>query len=206
MMCKDAQDLRARAEWDGVAGESRAQLLDELQCACARPARTDPAAFIPPGVMLPSNRLETLLQQAQDHQRIRCLYHTADSGPSSLFVDHECSRDAFPTSCSHVLAQHQDEVWALAFSHAGAYLATASKDRTVILWAIAHGGRDFSACKLLTGHVDGVTSLAWRPDDRVLLSAADDTIKIWEVEVRLCAGRLSADTTDGRMPAHAHEA
>ena len=192
MMCKDAEDLRTRAEWDGVAGESRGQLLDDLQCASRRRwSRADRTAFIPPGFMLPSHRLETLLQQAQDHQRIRCLYHTADAGSASLFVDHECSRDAFPTSCSHVLAQHQDEVWALAFSHAGAYLATASKDRTVILWAIAHGGRDFSASKLLTGHVDGVTSLAWRPDDRVLLSAADDTIKIWEVEVRPATGSES---------------
>ncbi|XP_021736376.1 protein KAKU4-like isoform X2 [Chenopodium quinoa] len=33
-----------------------------------------------------------------------------------------------------ILEGHQDEVWCLQFSHKGKYLASASKDRSAIIW------------------------------------------------------------------------
>lgn len=54
------------------------------------------AAYLPPSVMLPPRRLQTLLKQAVELQRERCLYHNTklDSGLDSvsLLLDHGCSR------------------------------------------------------------------------------------------------------------------
>lgn len=54
------------------------------------------AAYLPPSVMLPPRRLQTLLKQAVELQRERCLYHNTklDSGLDSvsLLLDHACSR------------------------------------------------------------------------------------------------------------------
>lgn len=40
----------------------------------------------------------------------------------------------FPNVTLHVLEDHTDEVWFVSFSHNGKYLASASKDKTVIIW------------------------------------------------------------------------
>lgn len=42
----------------------------------------------------------------------------------------------FPTETRQVLSEHSDEVWFLRFSNNGKYLATGSKDMTVILWKV----------------------------------------------------------------------
>ncbi len=53
-------------------------------------------AYLPPSVMLPPRRLQTLLRQAVELQRDRCLYHNTklDSNLDSvsLLLDHVCSR------------------------------------------------------------------------------------------------------------------
>lgn len=53
-------------------------------------------AYLPPSVMLPPRRLQTLLRQAVELQRDRCLYHNTklDSNLDSvsLLIDHVCSR------------------------------------------------------------------------------------------------------------------
>lgn len=53
-------------------------------------------AYLPPSVMLPHRRLQTLLKQAVELQRERCLYHNTkvDTGLDSvsLLLDHACSR------------------------------------------------------------------------------------------------------------------
>ena len=42
----------------------------------------------------------------------------------------------FPTETRQILSEHSDEVWFLRFSNNGKYLATGSKDMTVILWKV----------------------------------------------------------------------
>lgn len=53
-------------------------------------------AYLPPSVMLPPRRLQTLLRQAVELQRDRCLYHNTKLDSSldsvSLLLDHVCSR------------------------------------------------------------------------------------------------------------------
>lgn len=126
-MCSHAEDLRAKAEWEGKGTASRSRLLDKLQseqdvfaqqprrdggqpgCRSARRCSTNQiyhtpppfplcvlAAYLPPSVMLPPRRLQTLLRQAVELQRDRCLYHNTKLDNNldsvSLLLDHVCSR------------------------------------------------------------------------------------------------------------------
>ncbi|GAA5986718.1 hypothetical protein JCM11641_007751 [Rhodosporidiobolus odoratus] len=172
IMCMSPDDLRLRAGWDGAGGSSRQQLLVELQ------------THISPSVMLPQHRLATLLSQAQSHQE---RHHAVRSLPSQHFsLLSDCDPEAafaFPDYTSHVLQEHTDEVWRLAWSHDGGWLATAGKDKKVVLWKVRDG---FRVDKVLREHVDPVSCLAWSPDDSVLLTAAENVIKMWNTASGNC--------------------
>ena len=147
--------------------------------------------------MIPQHRLETLLEQAKSMQRINCVYHASDT-PISLLADCACDPSAFPSITTHILTEHTDEIWRLEFSHDGLWLATAGRDKTAIIWnvkvssfflavltslTISQDG--FALDKVLREHVDAVSSLAWSPDDSILLTAAESLIKLWDTAVRL---------------------
>ena len=88
--------------------------------------------------MIPQRRFAVLLDQAREFQQARCLYHNAPTNARtfSLYADHACDADAFPRITTAILQVHDDEVWNLQWSHSGKYLATASKDRSAIIWHI----------------------------------------------------------------------
>ncbi|KAF3840243.1 hypothetical protein F7725_018960 [Dissostichus mawsoni] len=173
LMCSHAEDLRAKAEWEGKGTASRTKLLDKLQ------------TYLPPSVMLPPRRLQTLLKQAVELQRERCLYHNTklDSGLDSvsLLLDHACSRKQFPCYTQQILTEHCNEVWFCKFSNNGTKLATGSKDTTVILWHVDTETQQLKLMKTLEGHAygtgelrtkmsqsheDSLTSVAWNPDGK----------------------------------------
>lgn len=202
-MCGSVDELKARASWDGTHGGSRHALLCTLQ------------RHIPPSLLLPEERLLTLLQQAVlwqtsqgfEHQTFS---HGAGGGPggpggvgadgadgggsscSSLFEDFSCSRDVLPRETRHVLEEHHaDEVWCVAFSHGGAHLASAAKDGTVVVWDVA----TMAAAAVLAGHTDAPTSVAWSPDDtRLLTGGADRRLKLWDVASARCVATLAQHT------------
>uniref|UniRef100_A0A669CEP2 WD repeat-containing protein 26 n=1 Tax=Oreochromis niloticus TaxID=8128 RepID=A0A669CEP2_ORENI len=169
LMCSHAEDLRAKAEWEGKGTASRTKLLDKLQ------------TYLPPSVMLPPRRLQTLLKQAVELQRERCLYHNTklDSGLDSvsLLLDHSCSRKQFPCYTQQILTEHCNEVWFCKFSNDGTKLATGSKDTTVIVWQV---DMQLKLMKTLEGHAYGVSYLAWSPDDAYLIACGpDDCSELW---------------------------
>ncbi|KAI9758446.1 MAG: low affinity potassium transporter [Chaenotheca gracillima] len=170
IMCQSAEDLKSQAEWDGAAGQSRHALLSEL------------SKSISPSVMVPEHRLATLLQQVKQSQISNCLYHNTDKSPS-LYCDHLCDRNQFPLRTVLELEQHMDEVWFLEFSHDGTRLATASKDRTVIIYDVP----SFDTLHTLLDHGDAVAFVAWSPDDTKIISCArDHKAKVWDARTGKC--------------------
>ncbi|GBL16328.1 serine/threonine-protein kinase F [Microcystis aeruginosa NIES-1211] len=101
------------------------------------------------------------------------------------------------------LTGHSGQVYSLAYSPDGRYLASGSKDRTIKIWEVATG----KGLRTLTGHSGVVLSVAYSPDGRYLASGSQDkTIKIWEVatgKVRTLTGHYMtfwsvAYSPDGR--------
>uniref|UniRef100_A0A8C4X4U8 WD repeat-containing protein 26 n=1 Tax=Erpetoichthys calabaricus TaxID=27687 RepID=A0A8C4X4U8_ERPCA len=172
LMCSHAEDLRVKAEWEGKGVASRSKLLDKLQ------------TYLPPSVMLPPRRLQTLLRQAVELQRDRCLYHNTKLDGSldsvSLLIDHVCSRKQFPCYTQQILTEHCNEVWFCKFSNDGTKLATGSKDTTVIIWQVDAETHQLKLLKTLEGHAYGVSYLAWSPDDNYLIACGpDDCSELW---------------------------
>jgi WD40 repeat protein len=132
-MRNDTKAWMSSLRWDGAKGKSRQELLSKLQGILTL---IDSIEHIPPSVMIPENRLQTLIHQALAHQRANCLFHNTLEDSVSLFSDHHCDKLRFPSHPSTVLSGHTDEVWFVSFSKNHKYLASASKDHTVILWNV----------------------------------------------------------------------
>lgn len=57
--------------------------------------------LLPPPITLPERRLEHLVEMATTAQIENCMYHT--SNMTSLYEDHHCNRDDFPTETIQVV-------------------------------------------------------------------------------------------------------
>lgn len=184
IMCSEPEDLRRRADWDGAAGMSRQRLLNALH------------NYIPSSVMIPQKRFPALIQQALEYQRQHCLYHNLPSDVTnfSLYSDHYCTNGEFPTITTTILEVHKDEVWNIEWSHDGLHLATASKDKSAIIWRAGDGSGspsgDWSPHVVLDDHPYPVGALSWSPDDTVLLTSSDHLIKMWNTRTGLCIRQL----------------
>ncbi|KAI0071759.1 WD40 repeat-like protein, partial [Panus rudis PR-1116 ss-1] len=188
LMCSDPDELRQKANWDGAAGTSRRQLLVNLQ------------RYIPSSVMIPQRRFATLLDQARLYQQSRCLYHNSPSNARtfSLYTDHLCDNNVFPRVTTTILEGHSDEVWNLQWSHSGNYLATAGSDKTAIIWRVGSESdpytREYHTHHILREHPFPVGCVAWSPDDSILLTAAENFIKMWNTRTGVCMNDLNVHT------------
>ena len=82
-----------------------------------------------------------------------------------------------------VLQGHTNQLWAVAFSPDGAWLASAGQDQVIWIWEVAS-----QTCSAqLSGHQGLITTLAWSPDGNYLISGSEDeTIKIWTLANQHC--------------------
>lgn len=171
LMCPP-EDLRSKAHWSGTVEESRKMLLQDLSRSIA------------PSVMIRDHRLAELFDQVKQNQINQCLYHNT-SIPPSLYADHHCDRDDFPSRTLLQLEDHTGEVWHVQFSHDGSKLATASQDRSVNIYETV----TFKLLHSLTQHSDGVTYVAFSPDDSKIITCSQDCkARVFDVE----SGRLRA--------------
>lgn len=169
LMCPP-EDLRTKAHWPGTVEESRMMLLQDLSRSIA------------PSVMIRDHRLAELFDQVKQTQINQCLYHNT-SEPPSLYSDHLCDRDDFPSRTFLQLTDHSGEVWHIKFSHDGTKLATASQDTTVNIYETV----TFKRIHTLSQHSGGVTYVAWSPDDSKIITCSQDCkARVWDVE----SGRL----------------
>lgn len=159
--------------------------------------------------MIPQRRFATLLEQARHYQRERCIFHNAPMNPASfsLFSDHQCDQNVFPRVTTARLEGHTDEVWNVAWSHDGLRLASASKDKTAIIWRMGVSQSQWTIARVnnfaqheeqpstegceaqftLRDHPYPVGALAWSLDDSILLTSADNAIILWDTKVDLPA-------------------
>ncbi|KAF3927668.1 Beta-TrCP [Orbilia brochopaga] len=178
LMMFSPEDVLIRAGWDGANGTSRKQLLNSLSSA------------ISPSVIIPEHRLATLLQQVKGTQISNCLYHNSNSSPS-LYTDHKCDRNQFPSQTIMVLEDHTNEVWTVAFSHDGLRLATGSKDGTAIIYDV----RTWSIIHTLKEHTQGVAYVSWSPDDTYIVTCSNDrTARLWDAKSGKCLKVLEKQT------------
>lgn len=191
LMFNNSEQLKTVAGWLGSSEEARGELLERLQ------------AFVPPSVMLPPRRLETLLKQAMELQYSRCSLHNTRMGtgldPHALLTDHKCTRVGFPCETRQILSEHCDEVWCALFSHNGRYLATGSKESTVFLWEVDPLTKRLRKWRTLEGHQYGAAFFAWSPDDKYLaVVGAEDgpDLWLWNVEKGELRVRMSHSPED----------
>ncbi|KAJ6843551.1 WD repeat-containing protein 26-like isoform X1 [Iris pallida] len=155
-----------------VTSSPRLKLLEELQ------------KLLPPTVMVPERRLEHLVEQALTVQREACYFHNS-LDKLSLYTDHQCGKDQIPSKTVQVLQGHKDEVWYLQFSNNGKYLASASHDKSAIIWEVQDGL--ISLKHTLSGHQKPVLMVTWSPDDRALLTCGmDGVVRRWDVTSGEC--------------------
>lgn len=179
-MCSSPEEVRRRANWDGIGLPSRIGVLRKLH------------QFIPAKDLLSESRLEILLQQALASQKRRTMYPYTRQSRVSLLEDLEHCPDRVPRKPLFRLCGHTDEVWFVQFSHNGDYLASASKDTSVIVW-------DWAGLKAgivdeknairyrLKGHSHVICLISWSPDDLHLLSCGKDrSIRLWNVATGEC--------------------
>eukprot|EP00735_Rhodelphis_limneticus_P012679 TRINITY_DN5999_c0_g1::TRINITY_DN5999_c0_g1_i1::g.9861::m.9861 TRINITY_DN5999_c0_g1::TRINITY_DN5999_c0_g1_i1::g.9861 ORF type:complete len:649 (+),score=76.14,sp/Q28D01/WDR26_XENTR/37.95/1e-119,WD40/PF00400.27/1.1e-09,WD40/PF00400.27/1.1e-09,WD40/PF00400.27/6.2e-07,WD40/PF00400.27/2.2e+02,WD40/PF00400.27/5e+03,WD40/PF00400.27/1.7,WD40/PF00400.27/1.4e-11,eIF2A/PF08662.6/0.015,eIF2A/PF08662.6/1.4e+02,CLTH/PF10607.4/0.017 TRINITY_DN5999_c0_g1_i1:3-1949(+) len=173
VMCRDANELHQLSGWNGKNEETRKGVLQRLQ------------AFVSPSLLLPEDRLLTLISQAIDHQRNQCLYHNTREPYYSLLEDHACTMKHLPRKTTHVLEEHSDEVWYIQFSHDGTRLASASKDCSVIVWDVT--SPEITVKFTLTLHNKPLSFLAWSHDDKYLVTCGNDkTIRLWDMTDGSC--------------------
>ena len=178
---------------------SRQQLLTKLQ------------EVIPSSVMLPENRLESLLGQAVAHQVSHCMYYNKTDTTFSLLSDYACGPEQIPSRTAQVLDGHNEEVWHVQFSNDGKMLASASADGTCIIWELAEVAesnnnldfgngssngshyysetgeprktKKFRVMHELLGHKKPIAFVCWSPNDKYLLTCGNDNmLNVWDVE------------------------
>ncbi|PVV00532.1 hypothetical protein BB560_005081 [Smittium megazygosporum] len=176
LMCNSIEDFLSKTNWTKNILESRRSLIDSLY------------EYMPRDLMLQPQRLQTLFDQSLAYQVSKCIYHSAEGKPS-LYKDHTCkSKSQFAESPIYTLKDHTDEVWFVAFSHNGKFLASGSKDKSIIIWDT----NKFKPVHTLRAHDKEISCLAWSPDDKILASASNDrTLKLWDCLTGECFKTLS---------------
>jgi WD40 repeat protein len=113
----------------------------------------------------------------------------AGSGTSARVWSVATGKLVFPP-----LIGHKHSVLTVAVSADGRWLATGSRDRTILVYDLTAGKRKHRF--QLAGHADDVTSVAFTDDaSRLISGSADGTVRLWDVATgtQIAAIRIGID-------------
>jgi WD40 repeat protein len=83
-----------------------------------------------------------------------------------------------PSAPERTLRGHAAEVWGVAFSPDGQWVASGSEDNTVKLW----NANTAELIRSFRGHSGLVRRVAFSPDGKLLASASfDKTVRVWDL-------------------------
>lgn len=178
LMCSSSEDIRRLAKWSGKGAVSRGKLLESIQ------------AFLPSSLMVPPQRLMTLLGQAAQRQIEQCKYHNTCYTESplelmSLLSDHVCSKEQFPCVTAQILTDHIDDVWFCRFSPDGTKFASGAKDGSLIIYDVDKETFTMKKRVTLVGQNSGIAHISWSPNSAYILTCGPDgssEVLIWNVE------------------------
>lgn len=187
VFARGVHDLRSRASWPGAGVASRQALLASI------------VDEVNPDVLLPLNRLQTLLNQAQEYEVGNDLYYNQPRGNAapdhSLLLAWHADRACFPEVCTQVLRPpNRDEVYTLAWSPNGHHLAAAGVDGTISVWTFKTDVEDKNQFLLSSAthtilrlsadsRAEGpIYSLVWSPDGLTLFATTEHDVVVWTFE------------------------
>ncbi|MGK7892085.1 MAG: WD40 repeat domain-containing protein [Xenococcus sp. (in: cyanobacteria)] len=96
-----------------------------------------------------------------------------------------------PNAEFRVIGQHKNKVFAVTFNHKSKILASAGADKIIKLWRNLQNPEEVP--QELIGHKDGVSSVAFSPDGRWLVSGSwkkDATVRLWDLEHPDATGQI----------------
>ena len=96
-----------------------------------------------------------------------------------------------PNAQLEVIGKHEDKVFAVAFDQNSQMLASAGADKIIKLWRNLQNPEEVP--QELIGHKDGVSSVAFSPDGRWLVSGSwkkDATVRLWDLEHPDATGQI----------------
>lgn len=113
------------------------------------------------------------------------LASAADDGAVIIVND-----GAYTTTQVH-LKHHKDAVTHVDWIRDDTRIATASVDRTIVVWAVeAAQGASHVLCVLL-GHSDVVGGCAWLRDTHIVSQSSDKTLRLWDVALAAQEAQVS---------------
>ncbi|EEB06430.1 WD repeat protein [Schizosaccharomyces japonicus yFS275] len=149
------------------------EIRKELGVASMEDARTlllnELSSFVSADILIPKNRLVTLLDQAKTFQIQKQLCHNV-LRDFSFYTDYEVDDSQIPQITTHIFEEHTDDVWHISYSHNGRYLVSASRDRTAVVYDVTAT----TVLHRLLGHDNEVAYAQWSPDDDYILTCSDD--------------------------------
>ncbi|KAL0459524.1 UNVERIFIED_CONTAM: COMPASS-like H3K4 histone methylase component WDR5B [Sesamum latifolium] len=96
-----------------------------------------------------------------------------------------------PYRLKKILTNHTRAVSSVKFSNDGKLFASASLDKTLIVYST----ETLTQISHLIGHSEGVSDLAWSSDSTYICSASDDrTLRIWDARAGECVKTLKGHT------------